>query len=186
MPEVNQRFVDLEVGKYCIVPCVANIEEKDTRFLLRVLIEPNGLLSICKRFEVIQNFKGIKDNDLGFSKETEMKKPDLARSTCPNFPNCEKSRNPFQYAYILDLKCGSEVVTYDTKMWHEKCFKCHKCGRDLSNYSSIPFLEKNSICNNCSEAWKRSRPRCKKCFNQIEGNYKTVKGEPFHNGCYKQ
>ena len=184
MPEVNQRFVDLEVGKYCIVPCVANIEEKDTRFLLRVLIEPHGFLNICKKFDVIQNFKELKDNDIGKAKE--MKKPDLARSTCPNFPNCEKSRNPFQYAYILDLKCGSEVVTYDTKMWHEKCFKCHKCGRDLSKYSSIHFVDKNSLCNSCWEAWKRSRPRCKKCFNQIEGNHITVKGEPFHNGCYKQ
>ena len=150
MSEISQRFLDLEAGTYCIVPCIANIEEKDTRFLLRVLVEPNGYFNIGKKIEVIQNFKEIKINDISVGKAKEMKKPNLARSTCPNSPYCQKSENPFEFANIFDLKCGSEVVTYDTKMWHAKCFICHNCKGDLSKKKQAIFLwKRNCFCSNC-------------------------------------
>ena len=143
MLEINQRFEEKDLqanGIYCIVPILANVTEKDSRFLLRVLVEPNGswrFWTTCKVYEV-------KNNANSFDK-----KVDFARSACPNTPNCSRSDNSFNRAHVFNLKCGPEVVTYDTKIWHQQCFRCHKCRKDMNNLPTTWIWKRALFCGNC-------------------------------------
>ena len=194
--------MDLQPGKYCIVPCIANLEGKDARFLLRVLVEPHGFLKSWKKFEVTQNCTRVQPNGTCSSDLKAIAKPKLENSTCTNFPNCRQSKEAIDTAYIFNFKCGVEVVTYDTKMWHEKCFSCHKCHKDL-NKMTFHFYERNVFCEYC-----HTNHCCKKCaacqepilgtntfsltlcntmydyYAKFSGASIIADGESFHKSCF--
>ena len=77
--------MDLQPGKYCIVPCIANLEGKDSRFLLRVLVEPHGFLKSWKKFEVTQNCTNVQPNGTCSSDSKVIAKPKLENSICSFF-----------------------------------------------------------------------------------------------------
>ena len=174
--------MDLQPGKYCIVPCIANLEGKDSRFLLRVLVEPHGFLKSWKKFDVTQNCKKVQPNGTCSKSDSKaIAKPKLEKGTCSNFPNCSNSKEAFDTAYIFNFKCGVEVITYDTKMWHEKCFSCHKCHKDL-NKITFHFYERNVFCENCHTNY--CCKKCATCQEPIQGASIIADGESFHKSCF--
>ncbi|KAK9763624.1 Rho-type gtpase-activating protein [Basidiobolus ranarum] len=87
-----------------------------------------------------------------------------------------------EYCSGCDLVINEgNVITFDDKVWHVKCFRCSNCRSRFQTNSNILILNQNPICEACSYT-------CEVCKKQI-ADQAVLLGDKsiqaFHRACFK-
>ena len=86
------------------------------------------------------------------------------------------------------FSCGKPIltarITYETRDYHEECFKCSHCQKSLENEKILCANNLKPYCTNCND--KLFGARCSKCKQPIPGNtkYPVVDEKPYHPECF--
>ncbi|XP_053542573.1 four and a half LIM domains protein 1b [Ictalurus punctatus] len=92
---------------------------------------------------------------------------------CAN--NCAECRRP--------ISTDSKELHYKGRYWHEDCFRCSKCYKNLAK-ESFSVKDDRILCGKCSS--REDAPRCHACYKPILAGAESVeyKGNVFHDDCF--
>ncbi|MCI4387916.1 hypothetical protein PGIGA_G00079510 [Pangasianodon gigas] len=92
---------------------------------------------------------------------------------CAN--NCAECRRP--------ISTDSKELHYKGRYWHEDCFRCSKCYKNLAK-ESFSVKDDRILCGKCSS--REDAPRCHTCYKPILAGTESVeyKGNVFHDDCF--
>ncbi|KAK3521587.1 hypothetical protein QTP70_014766, partial [Hemibagrus guttatus] len=92
---------------------------------------------------------------------------------CAN--NCAECRR--------SISTDSKELHYKGRYWHEDCFRCSKCYKNLAK-ESFSVKEDRILCGKCSS--REDAPRCHACYKPILAGTESVeyKGNVFHDDCF--
>ncbi|XP_007259467.2 four and a half LIM domains protein 1b isoform X2 [Astyanax mexicanus] len=92
---------------------------------------------------------------------------------CAN--TCTECRRP--------IGTDSKELHHKGRYWHEDCFRCYKCYKNLAK-ESFSTKDDRILCGKCSS--REDAPRCHTCYKPILAGTENVeyKGNTFHEECF--
>jgi len=97
------------------------------------------------------------------------------------FANVQKGK-------LFCAECGqvisaNEAVGHGESVFHPQCFRCSKCGKQLSAESGFRMIDGAPSCASCSGPGGGSG-FCAGCGKKLVGQYQSAMGEKWHKECF--
>ena len=74
-----------------------------------------------------------------------------------------------------------DKIMFKKRFWHNECFNCSKCNRNLSN-KRFTSSDTNILCISCSEA--KQTNKCTGCSQSITSGSVSYQGLSWHPLCF--
>ncbi|XP_055500082.1 four and a half LIM domains protein 1a [Leucoraja erinacea] len=79
------------------------------------------------------------------------------------------------------IKPGTKSFEYAGSHWHERCFTCHRCLKEIGSESFVPRGD-DIYCVSCNQ--KKFSQHCTHCKKPITSGGVSYKEEPWHTECF--
>lgn len=85
---------------------------------------------------------------------------------------------------MIDEKRDTNIIEWNNREYHEKCFKCFNCQISLKN--KMTYSNETNDEFFCSKCIKKNENECFRCKKKIRSNthYTEFNGEFYHKSCF--